>query len=308
MFQACKSGDVRMFKELLYKSTINICNSDDINIIKLYRNNNIDVLKCILEYCETKYKNKILDYLSSIFICICKANNISYLTYLTSIYITNTNIHKAINSKYYKTVFQFVCESTDYNLIQYYIKYCDSLNKNIEMNDYIMALISGCAIGNINVVNFLIEYNEKTQPINIHHNRDEFFKFACESQCIEMVKYLIYYSEKINSKYDIYNICLLNENIFSYVDCIIKYILDLIKHNYTRNEYIDNIKTKIFISQSKKINTISHIHNCRRYISNDDYYGRLYIINNNIKCMTCCIKNTLYYKYIKHHYFIVLYL
>ena len=133
---------------------------------------------------------------------------------------------------------------------------------------------------NINIHKCLMEYIEKHNIIfNIHCYDEKIFRNACIFGRINTIKYILDYSEKINSK-----IYILHDNIYLQETTlqlkslhVIEYLVYLARHNYEnlKNIYKGNIR---IINRFITIKYIKHNKRKNIYIHNNNIHNKNNII------------------------------
>jgi len=219
--------------------------------------------------------------MEELFIKACKVKDIQYVKYWLDMYIANINYIKRENEQY--DIIDNIDDIDSYDII-------NKINKNIydiKLQIRTEALKNAVRDGNIEVVKCLLENKNRYTEVEIFDNKKilcslcynghlEIIKYILQNnkhidniswdngyilfvayhfEYIDIVKYLIEYSEEVNIKFhlnsrDYYRL------VNSYNYNLVKYILYLRKHNYNSNydKYKYNIPAYIELFNCKYIN------------------------------------------------------
>jgi len=163
-----------------------------------------------------------------IFIKACKNNNIKRVKLILNKYKHNLN--------YLLSDTQFILKILHVNnasVLKYLIDKQKVYNYNINIC-YDQILYYVCIIGNTEALKYLLNYYETINyEIDIWNGDNNLFRLACCYPYIDIIKYLIEYSEKKNNRFDMqYFDTYINVTYGKNRSNMLKYVKYLIKHNY----------------------------------------------------------------------------
>jgi len=253
--------------------------------------------------------------MEEIFIKACKNKDFPFIKRMIKLYIFGINNISAcwlsLNDSYIYYLIEYINRSNckidilidkvdafrnAYRLGDVVILKCLLENKklyniNIEFSNQDI-FNNACTHGHIEVVEYILNYSEKTNDkINIHFDNDNTFQITCFNSHINIVKYLIYYSEKINSKFYMCRKYLYN-NICNIKNDMFKYIRYLEKHNYREHNYNnDTLIINSLIYKKVSYNFMELTEKSDIYVSNN------IIKYASINTLYTYIHNTIKYKY-----------
>jgi len=157
-------------------------------------------------------------------------------------YFISKNINIHIDDDY---IFYVLCLLKHYDLVKWFIEYCESSNNRIDEIVFNRILYSACQFSSLHIVEYLFEYSEKHTKLEyqqIYKKRYNVIEICCRRN-IKLLKYIFEYYYKNNIRLYTFGEDIIGSAILYGRTNILKYLVYLFEHKYI---YLD-------ISMIKKI-------------------------------------------------------